>query len=392
MNLYNTLKIRNTILLESLREWKQQDWIADAPFVEAWQKLSPHYKRAMWWVRVGLFVLALILVAAVFGLLGLMLDAYSQNIFSKVCILFGALGLGASFYFIKKKEYFKNGIDHGLIYANLLIFCVGIDLLFMESFDSNGALAFLFFLNFIIVLGVAIYTVDWLLILIAFALLGASIINSLMALHGTAFTYCFYLFIIIIFICYKWIVPKIFKTCSIIYEDCINASRAALFALITVGLNVFVQDSLMSELAYSQELKPHTARAFAIIIMFAWPLYVLISNIKQRNILLVLMGLLGLVVAFITITLYVYNWNEEWVLLTSGILCLLLAAVGLLLAKSKPLLFSLEPSPNDFTKINQIIGNLTMIQTATNVASQASPPPTDFGGGQFGGAGAHGEF
>ncbi|MBK8846191.1 MAG: hypothetical protein IPO27_06270 [Bacteroidetes bacterium] len=392
MKLYDKIKIRNTILLEYVNEWKQNEWISDTAFVETYQKLVPNYKKTIWSVRIGLFLLAAILVAAVFGLAALFLDAFSENALRILCLVFGMLGLASSIYFIREKEYFKNGIDHGLLYGNLFIFCVGITLLLTGNFNSSGAVSFIFFINFLIVLVGAFYTIDWLLVLVAFALLGASMLTILVEIPGAFFTAFFYFSIAVLFFCYEWVIPKIFEKSSIIYADSAAASRAALVAMITFGLNVFIQDTLLNEKASTQVLMPKIWNMLGVLFMFAWPVYVIWRHMIRRDILLVVMGLLSLVVAFLTMALYVWNWEYEWVLLASGILCLLLAAAGFLLSKNKPDTYSLEQTQNDFTKINQLISTMLMIQTATNSGVQPQQNKTEFGGGEFGGAGAQGDI
>ncbi|MEO7802301.1 MAG: hypothetical protein ABIR81_09890 [Ginsengibacter sp.] len=336
-------------------------------------------------VRVGLFLLTIIISNSSVGLFSLLF--MSGNIATAIgilAIIVGAINYGVLEFFTQKKHHFNSGVDHALMLTTATGLVAGLNLLFNVSPITNA------FISFLIASYFAVRFSDAFMSILAFC----------------CFVCLTTLAVITHFPGLKYYLPftlMAFSIASIIgikklrrrtyYGKYYNSSLLWLEIISGIGLyafgNYYVIKEIGNSLLNAQANDSIVPFSFIFwILTIVMPLVYLGYGIVKRNILYIRLGLICIVAMAVTIRYY-YNFLSAEIFLTLGGIFVTLVAWILIRFLKQP--------RSGFSSLklfdtNELV-NLESLIVIENF-SQNSPSPDDplFGGGSGGGGGASSHY
>ena len=81
------------------------------------------------YVRVGLFILTVIIVMFAMGLLALFMLSASSNSFSILILIFGIVTYGALEFMVHEHKHFRSGVDDALLFMSVLLIGIGLGIM-----------------------------------------------------------------------------------------------------------------------------------------------------------------------------------------------------------------------------------------------------------------------
>lgn len=339
-------------------------------------------------IRIGLAVLTIIIVAFSFGLVSLMfLSNANEKTFGAINIFFGVLCYGILELMVQQKKHYHSGVDDALLYMAGICFIGGINLIGNISLSSNCLLTFIltvYLLSRFANALMAIAAVGAFLLLVFFTYVKFGYVAKATApfllLLLAAGIYCFakYLSNKIAFRLYK---------------------RALVFVAITAlvcgyaAINYFVVNQTASSM---YGFTTHAKQPF----IFAWlfwlltillPLVYIFRGVQKKDAVILRIGLILIAAIVFTIRNY-YTFLPIEMMLSIGGVIMLIVSFGLTRYLEPPkfgFTSAVLANTNNFGNTN--IEALIIAETF-NGTQQSTLNDTNFGGGSFGGSGASGDF
>jgi uncharacterized membrane protein YgcG len=337
-------------------------------------------------IRIGLFILTLVITVFSFGLLLLLVSDSAGNAMSGIALFFGMLAYAALEYMVQNKHHFQSGVDDALMWTAAAALFGGTSYLCGAGDIGNCILLFL------IALYCAIRFADRLMGIGAYiALLGIFFFAAIkigpvvkayipfMMMGVSAFVYLF--------------VKKFKPTAgNHLYAKCLQVIAVAALLGFYTGGNYYVVRELSNELFHlnlgANETIPFGWLCW--IFTFAIPVIYLARGIQKKDMVFIRVSLLLLAAAVFTLRYY-HTIAPLEIVLTLGGGCLILAAYGLTLYLKTPRQGFTNIPVAKTTDIDKLQIESLLIAETFNGPSQ----PVEgqhFGGGSFGGGGASGDF
>jgi hypothetical protein len=337
-------------------------------------------------IRIGLFLLTLVITLFSFGLLLLLFRDAAGNAISGIAVFFALLTYAALEYMVQNNHHFQSGVDDALMWTAAAALFGGISYLSGAGDIGNCVLLFL------IALYCSMRFADRLMSIGAYiALMGIFFFTAIkigpvvkafipfLMMGGSAFVY---------------LVVKKFKGAAgnHLYAKCLHVIEVAALPGFYTGGNYYVVRELRNELFH---LNPGANETIPFgwlwwIFTFAIPLIYLARGIQKKDLVFIRVGLLLVAAAVFTLRYYHTIAPLESVMSIGGI-CLILLAYGLTRYLKMPRRgFTNIPVAKTTDADKLQIESLLIAQTL----SGASQPVEGehFGGGSFGGGGASGDF
>lgn len=336
-------------------------------------------------IRIGLFILTIIIMLFSFGLMVLVLFSSVEKMLGAISIFFAVFAYLGLEYVVREKKHFRSGVDDALLWGSAFALFAGI------SF-SNG------------LSDIATYTI----VLVITILGGLRFINKLMMVAA----YCSML-ALIFSICIalgnsvKAFVPFIIMGASLFiyvaskklkikqtafhYRDCLDLIRIASLLSFYMAGNYFVVRELSNSMF-------HLNLQAAESIPFGWlfwiftisiPGFYILRGIQKKDAILLRVGLLLVAAIVFTIRYYHSILPMETTMTVTGI--------GLLIIGYSLMKYLQEPkygfTYRELSKKHMLdklkIESLVLAETFTpGIETDA----TKFGGGSFGGGGSSGDY
>ena len=385
---YNIEWLDNLLLHEELKAAATENDINDEEKRTALKVYPVGFYTPNLFVRIGLAILTIIIVAFSFGLVSLMvLSNGNEKTFGAIFIFFGVLCYGILELIVQQKNHYHSGVDDALLCMAGICFVGGINLIGNISISINCLLIFLLafyllcrFANALM----AIVSVGSFLLMVFFTyikfgyLAKATAPFLLLLLAAGIYFYAKYLSNKIAFRLYK---------------------RALVFVAITAlvcgyaAINYFVVNQTADSM-FGFTIQARQPLAFAWLfwlLTILLPLVYIFRGVQKKDAVILRVGLILIAAIVFTIRNYYTFLPIEMMLFIGGVIMLIV---------SFGLIRYLEPPKFGFTSAvlanTNTIGNINIealiIAETFSGTQQPASNDTNFGGGSFGGGGASGDF
>ncbi|ULQ56202.1 DUF1129 domain-containing protein [Flavihumibacter rivuli] len=342
-------------------------------------------------IRVGLAILTVVIVSAAFGLMGMLMGFDSLGkAFPFILSLLSYLGLE---WLIRNKYHFKSGADDMLLYMGLSYLLLFFSITF--GFESSQAQFLTGILSFL-VFSVAAYRYLDRLCAVA-ALLG--LLYSLGMLHLVimpALRNFLPWTVALVFAAIFFLARKLRGSKhSLLHQDVLYWTEAAAALIAYAALHYFLVERLslmLNTVNGANSLDEHAVLPLGCL-YWAWagiiPFLFLYFGIKQHDRLLIRLGILTLVVLPIAIRYYYQMFLPEVAMLVYGTLLIAITYFIIRYLRQHKTAFTYEPGGD---QADLLQAENLLIAAGFAGTGQTAAPDTRFGGGQFGGGGAGGEY
>ncbi len=382
---YNTQWLDALKIQEQVHQWQKKGWISP----EQGQAIQGQYPVGFYtpnvFVRVVLAVMCWILSASVFGLLGVALfsEVNSTEGIGIILLLFSGGVLAGLESIIKGGKHYQSGLDDALLYMALCASITGLCLLF-SNFDEPLVY---FLLTFPVLLFGAIRYVDKLIAALAFLCLGGILFLALLKLGEWMKIVLPFIFMAFSGATYYWFHRSQQRESLRFWHDSLSVLEAVSLVLLYLSGNYFVVREL-SDLWFGVTGVPGAFLFY--LITAAVPLVYIFFGLQHKDQLLLRTGLLLVVVAVFTFKYYFSLGHTEVLITLSGAFLVALAYFSIqFLKKGHPVYTYAEDESDDQGILN---AEAVLITQSFGGATTLPRQDTLYGGGQFGGGGAGGNY
>lgn len=383
---YNPLWLQNLFIRQQTAEAADQKLITEEELTGINAAYPVQFYSPNIFIRVGLFILTIVILLFSFGLFALLLISSIEKGFAGLAIFFGLLSYAALEYFVKSKNHFQSGVDDALLWISAGSLFGGITYLMNAGSLSNCLLIF------IISLYCALRFADRVMSAVLFISLLGIFFFFCIRMGGTV--KAFVPFVLMAVSLSAYLLVKRIKQLNVnyLYSDCLQAiSIMALFSFDLSG-NYYVVRELSNSM-----FDLHLAEGQGIpfgwlfwLFTFAIPGLYILRGIQKKNIVLLRLGLL-LVAAIIFTVRYYYFIASIEVSMTIGGILLVIISYGLTRYLKTPKYGFINLEIN-FTGEKERLHIESLILAETFATQPGTSESTNFGGGSFGGGGASGEY
>ncbi|WP_214227235.1 hypothetical protein [Pedobacter sp. B4-66] len=396
MIIYNNLWLANLLI----REEAEKACKADAISIDEQKKIEDKYSVGFYtpniFIRVGLFILTCIIVLFSGGLITLMVsdmhivDTWGYSLFLGV-ITYIALEL-----IVRSNNHYKSGVDDALMWISGGLFVAAFMII---QFNTTNEISYsrISFFIFLLALYYALRFTDMLMTAVSLLALIATIFSVWKGLSSWGMSTMPFLIMIVCSGLYLLSKGLVGKKLTIYYTNCLSVVQIISLLLLYFAGNYLIVQSLSTTEAYGGSYgwgEPTEGKvpfaAFFWIWTIAIPFVYMYLGLRKKDVILLRSGLLLIAIAVFTFRTY-YN-----VMPIEGALCIIGA---ILLGISYSVIKYLKTPKHGFTYEDLNEDNLmdklkveSLIVSETFSGTQAQNDQTRFGGGDFGGGGASGNF
>ena len=337
-------------------------------------------------IRIGLFLLTLIIAIFSYGLLSLVLMQALENFIAGIVIFYGLLTYAALEFMIKTKHYFKAGVDDALIWMSAGMLFGGI------SYGIDATPLAMCYIAFFMTCFYGVRFADRIMAIAAF-----------LALMGILFFTCSQMGGIV-----KAIVPFVIMIASAViyfftksikkryalryYADCITMFEIAALVAFYTGGNYFVVRELSNSM-FNLNLQDGESIPYAAVFWLftiVTPLAYLIVGIRKKDPVMLRSGLVLVAATAYTIRYYYHVADIEIAMTIAGMTMIVIAALLIRYLKTPKFGFTYHVSKGTNQTGSLQIESLVIAETFSSPENSQSD--TQFGGGSFGGAGGGSQF
>lgn len=401
MKAYNEQWIYNREILGQAARWHRQRLLTDEQLVAVQKAYPVEFRQTNGFIEIGLFLFTAVAILACYLLPAsifstLLSDQTTYGIFN---IVFG-IGVGiVGHVLINRRLLYRNGIDNAFVVTLTGFLSFGLN----QLFPNGLSLATHCLITLPLLLLVLWYYGDTLIAFFTLATLYTYVFDSILKVSGGKNMLPFVMMGIslLIYTATKQIInrnPKQFY-----YADPLNLAQWISLIVLAASGNYYVVRELNGVLLKTSILRSHAAIAPEIslawlfwLLTFLIPTIYLWQGVAKRNRMLIILGMLGLIAAFMTVHEYHALVPLNVALTIGGLVLIGLSILGiqyLRTATADRSTSSFTDDPDDDSP-NEFFTNAASV-VAIQAAVTTSPAPRDdvrFGGGEFGGAGSEGKY
>jgi hypothetical protein len=378
---YDEATIKNLQIQIAAKELLQDGLLTLPQYKESKKAFPINFKQGNLFVRVGLFLFTSLCVG--FSILLFMwlkggIDSGEKSM-GGLLLFFGVSLTVLNEYFIRERHWYRQGSDNALCYASLL--CLGISFSILMNIKNETLIAFM------ATLLMTIAAVRYGDPLLAFGAFYGLIYAFLFAFDATEMPQ-----MVLPFVCaatslavYFFAKNGLKKVDWFYWEDCFMVLEIAGLAGFYGFINYNVVDILLHndpEVSISMPFNFIFALLTAVV-----PLVYLAYGILKKDRILWILGGLGIVASILTYRIYHSIMPLEWALTLAGIILLALAIILMQYLKTPRNGFSYEPERHRNNALESLIVSQLLHQTPSNTEGGI-----EYGGGDFGGGGASGDY
>jgi len=382
---YNKEWLDHLTLRESLQDAFDDGCITKEEQAAVNEKYPVGFYTPNIFIRIGLYLLTLIIMLFSFGLLVLMFLSSIENSVSGLLIFFSIMGYAALEYMVNVKKHYNSGVDDGLLWGSAFSFVAGTVLS-----HNLPMLA-----DCIIVCMVAMYFTlrfaDRLMAVIAFLSVLGIFFYTCVEFGNIAKAVAPFVIMLISAVIYFIVKKNEAKNYVVHYGHCLQMILIASLISFYAAGNYFVVRELSNSMFHLNLLPGQTIPygwlfwAFTFII----PVVYIARGVQKKDSMLIRVGMLLLAAIVFTVRYYHAILPVESVMTISGVILIVLGYwLMKYLHEPKYGFTYMEVSKkNGQDKLN--IESLVIAQTFSGETDQGG---TKFGGGSFGGGGASGDY
>ena len=396
MKAYNQQWIFNREVLAQTERWYRQGLVSDEQITTARKAYPVGFRQTNGFLEVGLFLFTAVAILACYLLPASVLsdvltDPKAYGLFN---VVFG-IGVGViGNVLINRRLLYRNGIDNAFVVTLTGFLAFG-----FNQFLPNGlSIAIHCLYTLPLLLLVLWYYGDTLIAFFCLATFYTFVFDSLLKVSWgeDALPFVMMAISLAIYVAVKQAINRNSK--QVYYADALNLAQWISLIILAASGNYFVVRELNGLLVDSIPGRPITKGAPEIalpalfwVLTFAIPAIYLWQGLTKKNRMLIILGSLGIIAAFMTIHEYVTLLPLNVALTTGGLALIGFAIVGIrYLATPK---HNFTDAPDDDSP-NEMFMNIASM-AAVQASSAALHPPKDnlqFGDGNFGGAGSEGKY
>ena len=337
-------------------------------------------------IRIGLFILTLIILIFSLGLFALLSWSAIEDAVSGLLLFFAILAFAALEFMLQKKNHYQSGVDDALLWGAAISLLFGI-----ASLSHPDEITSCLF-GFIISLLCSIRYADRLMTALCFiSFLGIVFFISIKA-GDIAKAALPFIIMAISFITYFLVKKRNDAGTFNVYRDCfIIVEIVSLFTLYAAGNYWVVRE--LSDSMFNLHLQPGQSIPFDFVfwgLSFFVPLIYLFFGIKKKNAVLLRIGLILVAAIVFTVRYYHAVLAVEIAMLFGG---------GIMIVVAWALNRYLRVPKHGFTKeelsSHNVMDNMhleSLVLAETFSQQPQTTEGTQFGGGSFGGGGSSGDF
>lgn len=385
---YNPTWLANLRLQNAVKKELQHGNITGEEFKAIEEKYPAGFYTPNIFVRAGLFILTCIIVLFADGLLSLMAAAGNIITTGGWFIFLGLLSYGALELMVNQSHHYRSGVDDALLYASASLFATGIAILLYRNGNvmHYQALSAAFFLlaAFLtmrfadLLMAVSCCLSFFGVIFFSWTKVPAGLLTApfiMMLASGAVY----------------WGAKRYAgKGQAINYHNCLAIIQVAGLTVLYAAGNYYVVQTLSAEMM--DQAGPVKFGVIFWIWTIALPFVYILVSIKQKDSILLRVGLLLIAISVLTFRNYYHLLPVDIMLTIAGALVLAIVyAISNYLKTPKHGFTNAEPediNPMDSLKIESLIVAETFSHAGTAPATDGSK----FGGGDFGGGGSSSSF
>jgi len=381
---YNIEGLKHLLIRQQASDAFDQQLLEKPELDDINKKYPSFFYTPNFFIRIGLFLLTVIILLFSFGLFTLLFLNSIENTIGGLAIFFGLVSYGGLEYMVQTKKHLQSGVDDALMWIAAGSFFGGISFLFNAGGLANS------FLVCIIAGYCSLRFADRLMTVVCYVALLGVLFFACVRMGPVAKAVVPFVIMVIALIVY-FLAKKIGRMrTNLLYYNCLQLlTVAALLSFYFAGNYYVVRE--LSAAMFNLGLADNTPIPMGWLFwMFTTiiPLVYILLGIQQKDILLIRVGLV-LVAAIVFTTRYYYAFASIEPLMTICGACLILISYGLTKY--------LKTAKFGFTNAEIVGGEQENLQLEALLQAQTFTTPTvadgtRFGGGSFGGGGSSGEF
>ncbi len=382
---YNKEWLVHLIIRKDIEKAFEENCITKAEQKIINEKYNAAFYTPNIFIRIGLFILTIIVMIFSFGLLMLLFMDSIEKKAGALAIFLSIVSYLFLEYIIRVKKHFSSGVDDALLYGSVITLFAGISLpnelsglvnciiIFVLTFYGSVRFAdrLMAVIMYISLLGIIFYSG------IELGSIGKSIVPFII-MATSALVY--------------FIVGKLKSNEDMLhYKGCLQMILITSLCSIYVAGNYFVVRELSNNM-FHMNLQPGESIPFGWlfwIFTVIMPFIYLIGGIQRKDVILLRVGLLLFAAMIFTIRYYHTIMPAELVMAFGGII-LILIGYGLMKYLHEPKYGFTYLDISKKNTLNKL--NIESLVLAETFAPGIEVDRTEFGGGDFGGGGASGEF
>ena len=337
-------------------------------------------------IRIGLFLLTIVIAFFSFGLISLLLFAAMENSIAGITVVYGLLIYAALEFMIASKHHFRSGVDDALIWMSAGLIFGGI------SYGLDASSLAMCYIAFFIALFYTIRFANSLASLIVFI----SIVGILFftCSHVGGVVKAIVPFVIMVASAAIYFLSKAIENKNTLrhYKSCFTIIQIAALATFYIGGNYFVVRELSNSM-FDLNLKEGESIPFAKLFWaftILTPITYIIAGIKRKDQMLIRTGLALVAATIYTVRFYYHVVNIEVAMAVGGTALILVAYALIRFLKQPKYGFTYEPAKAVNNTGALQIESLVIAETFST--AEVATEGTQFGGGRFGGGGAGSGF
>jgi uncharacterized membrane protein YgcG len=390
MKAYNPQWSENDFIQKTAQKWPKQGFLSKEQFSEIEKTYAHDYYDPNIFLKIGLFVFTILAASVSVSLMSVFQYWIFENHFNMTLIIQGLL-VGSVFLLlleslIKGRNLYHSGVDNALIYMTLGSFCTSIYFIF-EQLNPPTWLFLMLFLPLFVTATIR-YAESVICTLTYFLILAIFVTIALESFWGKTLLP----FIVMIVSAGIYFAVKKLSTRKdyLYYETCLTILKTLSLITFYLGGNYLIVregNALINNLSLS--VSPQVV--FAPIFYFFTaiiPLGYILFGLKNRDRLILILGLIALGFSIFTYKFYFSILPIEIALTLGGILLIALAGGLIQYLKTEKKGFTYQPD-DEFEGFN--LEAMLMSQLVQSKIPQQGDT-FRFGGGDSGGGGAGGNY
>ncbi len=379
---YNTNDLNALLITEKAEIWHNRGWLSTA----LWTKIKANYVVNFYspniFMRIGGFVFSLILIVALLAILTLFMGGNVEKSWPLLAVFMGFIAIAFLEFIIKSKHY-KSGIDDALLYGGVCLIIGG--LMTVLDLNANELTFYCLFFPFLMV--AAIRYIDTLMSIVVYIFLLIIVILTTLKLPLIAPLILSFVVMLFSAIIYLIVVKTQQNKAFIYWQMNLNTLEALSLMTFYASGNYFILQQT-NALYFNNSIvaMPYVFWFFT----FATPFLYIYKGLKNKNRLLLSIGLLAIATGVATFRYYFHVMPMEIAAIIGGVILLSTAYFSIKYLRDNKTPFTYDAEDGE-TPFYQHAESLIIAQTFGNQQPQEGEKPL-FGGGDFGGGGGGSAF
>jgi hypothetical protein len=337
-------------------------------------------------IRIGLFVLTVVIVAFTLGLLALITTASNEGAFAALFIIAGFITYAALEFIVYTKHHFRSGVDDALLWLSMVLIIAGIEIAGDIVSTTAGCR-----LIFLLALFGALRFADSVLALVAYAALLGIVFNTGLHLGGIGQIFLPFLVMAVSTGIYFLSTSLSAKERCRHYHTGLSLLRAATLLSFYAAGNYFIVRETRISLLSSPPTAALPLGGLFWMLTLTLPFLYIARGLQKKDPIFLWTGLALIAAAVFTIRHYYSVLPLEWALVLGGMLMVVLSFLLIKWLRTPRYGFTSEEADSQNTLAGLHLESLVIAETFAPTTPPASGD-FQFGGGSGGGGGAGGQY